>query len=70
VPVIPVGIAASPAIALPRWDRHLVPVPGARIVMAAGAPFSTDIDPRAPEATTVLQTSIDSLTARAKAALR
>jgi lysophospholipid acyltransferase (LPLAT)-like uncharacterized protein len=70
VPVIPVGIAASPAIALPRWDRHLVPVPGARIAMAAGAPFSADIDPRSPEATTVLQTSIDSLTARAKAALR
>jgi lysophospholipid acyltransferase (LPLAT)-like uncharacterized protein len=70
VPVIPIGIAASPAIALPRWDRHLVPFPGARIVMAAGAPFSTDIDPRSPEATTILQTAIDRMNATAKAALR
>jgi lysophospholipid acyltransferase (LPLAT)-like uncharacterized protein len=70
VPVFPIGIAASPAIALPRWDRHLVPIPGARIAMVAGAHFSTDIDPRSPEATTVLQTTIDRVTAKAKAALR
>ena len=69
IPVIPVGIAASPAIALPRWDRHLVPLPGARIVMAVGAPISRDIDPRSPDATTHLQATIDRLTATAKATL-
>jgi lysophospholipid acyltransferase (LPLAT)-like uncharacterized protein len=69
VPVVPVGIAATPAISLPRWDRHLVPFPGARLAMAVGAPMP-EVDARAPEATTALQSAIDSLTARARMALR
>jgi lysophospholipid acyltransferase (LPLAT)-like uncharacterized protein len=70
VPVIPVGIAATPAIALPRWDRHLVPVPGARFAIAVGKPLPSDLDARSPEATAYLQATIDRLTAEAKAALR
>ena len=69
VPVIPVGIAASPAISLPRWDRHLVPLPGARLAIAIGAPMA-DLDVRSPDAANALQAAIDSLTARARAALR
>ena len=70
VPVIPVGIAAFPAIALPRWDRHLVPLPGARVAIAVGAPFPSDIDPRSPQAASLLQSTIDRLTETARASLR
>jgi lysophospholipid acyltransferase (LPLAT)-like uncharacterized protein len=69
VPVIPVGIAASPAIALPRWDRHLVPLPGAKVAIAVGAALPRDLDPRAPASTDLLQATIDRLTAEARAAL-
>jgi lysophospholipid acyltransferase (LPLAT)-like uncharacterized protein len=69
VPVVPVGIAASPAISLPRWDRHLVPLPGARLAMAVGMPMP-EVAVRSPGATTALQSAIDGLTARARAALR
>jgi lysophospholipid acyltransferase (LPLAT)-like uncharacterized protein len=36
----PVGCAAWPALALPRWDRLLVPLPGARIALAFGSPLA------------------------------
>lgn len=70
VPVIPVGAAGSPAIKLPRWDRHLVPMPGARLSVAAGKPFDRSLDPRSPEAVDALQSAIDRLTIKAEAALR
>lgn len=38
-PVVPVGVAAGPAIHLPRWDRHLLPLPGACFVVAYRAPI-------------------------------
>jgi lysophospholipid acyltransferase (LPLAT)-like uncharacterized protein len=38
-PLFPTGYAASPAIRWPRWDRHLVPLPGARIVVCYGSPI-------------------------------
>jgi hypothetical protein len=38
--VWPVACTASPAFRLPRWDRLIVPVPGARIGLAIGAPFN------------------------------
>lgn len=37
-PLVPVAIAARPAFRIPRWDRHLVPIPGARITVVIGAP--------------------------------
>jgi lysophospholipid acyltransferase (LPLAT)-like uncharacterized protein len=37
VEVRPVGFAAWPAFRLPRWDRLLVPLPGARIAALIGA---------------------------------
>lgn len=64
-PVIPIGVAARPAIRIPHWDRHLVPFPGARIGFAVGAPFDTGPDPRAPEALHRLERAIDGLAARA-----
>jgi lysophospholipid acyltransferase (LPLAT)-like uncharacterized protein len=41
-PLFPTGYAASPAIRWPRWDRHLVPLPRARIVVVYGAPITID----------------------------
>ena len=38
-PVIPVGIAATPSIALPRWDRMVLPLPGAKVVHVFGEPI-------------------------------
>jgi lysophospholipid acyltransferase (LPLAT)-like uncharacterized protein len=35
-PLLPTGMAARPAIRLPRWDRLLVPLPGARIAVRVG----------------------------------
>lgn len=37
-PVIPYGAAAFPAVKLKSWDRFLIPVPFARLVVAEGRP--------------------------------
>jgi lysophospholipid acyltransferase (LPLAT)-like uncharacterized protein len=37
-PLVPAAFAARPALRLPRWDRHLVPLPGAQIAVVFGAP--------------------------------
>ena len=37
-PLVPMAFAAQPAFRVPRWDRHLVPLPGARIMTVFGAP--------------------------------
>jgi lysophospholipid acyltransferase (LPLAT)-like uncharacterized protein len=39
-PVVAFSCAARPAFRFPRWDRHLVPLPGARIAAAASAPIT------------------------------
>jgi lysophospholipid acyltransferase (LPLAT)-like uncharacterized protein len=39
VPIVPVGFAAWPAVRFPRWDRLIVPLPGARVVFVVGKPF-------------------------------
>ena len=38
-PLMAVGFAARPAVRVPRWDRHLVPLPGARMSIAIGNPI-------------------------------
>ncbi len=38
-PLMLVGFAARPAIRIPRWDRHLVPLPGARFATVFGTPI-------------------------------
>jgi lysophospholipid acyltransferase (LPLAT)-like uncharacterized protein len=37
-PLVPMAFAAQPAFRVPRWDRHLVPLPGARITAVFGTP--------------------------------
>jgi len=47
-PLVVMGYAARPAFRAPRWDRHLVPLPGARIAVVYGEPIvierRTEID--------------------------
>jgi lysophospholipid acyltransferase (LPLAT)-like uncharacterized protein len=37
-PMLTVGFAARPSFRYPRWDRHLVPLPGARIAAVISKP--------------------------------
>jgi lysophospholipid acyltransferase (LPLAT)-like uncharacterized protein len=37
-PLVPMAFAAQPALRVLRWDRHLVPLPGARCTAVFGAP--------------------------------
>jgi len=41
-PIIVVGCAARPCLRWPRWDRHLVPLPGANIALAVDEPLYVD----------------------------
>jgi lysophospholipid acyltransferase (LPLAT)-like uncharacterized protein len=47
-PLVVMGYAVRPGFRAPRWDRHLVPLPGARIAVVYGEPMfierRTDID--------------------------
>jgi len=39
-PLVPLGLAASPSFKLPRWDRHIIPLPGARLAAVFGEPLA------------------------------
>ena len=41
VVVVPAAAFARPAVLLPRWDRHLVPLPFARAIVVLGEPIDT-----------------------------
>ena len=38
-PIVPAAFAARPAIRAPRWDRQVVPLPGAHIAAVFGSPI-------------------------------
>lgn len=63
--VLPVGCAASPALRAPRWDRHLVPLPGARVLTVMGAPIPS-CDPRSVETVGRVAATLHGLTAHAQ----
>lgn len=66
VEVRPVGCAAWPALRLPRWDRLILPLPGARIVMVTGAPLAfRSPHRRSEEATAYVAATLRRLTALA-----
>jgi lysophospholipid acyltransferase (LPLAT)-like uncharacterized protein len=41
-PIVPVGCAVRPALRVPRWDRLMVPLPGARSVATIDQPIRID----------------------------
>ena len=42
MPLVVIGAATRPAIRYPRWDRHLIPLPGAPIALVYGEPIFID----------------------------
>lgn len=69
-PIVPVGIAARPSVALPRWDRMVLPLPGATVVHAFGQPIQ--MAKKAPieeEALCALAKALNDMTQRARAIL-
>lgn len=66
----PVGSASSLFLRLPRWDRLIVPLPGARNIVAVGAPWSfAGSDRRSSEGFTSLAAELHGLSRYARAAL-
>ena len=41
-PLVAIGAAAQPAARVPRWDRHLIPLPNARIAVVYGEPIMVE----------------------------
>lgn len=39
-PIVPAGMAARPALNFPRWDRQLIPLPGAHVAVVFGRPMN------------------------------
>jgi len=69
-PILPVGIAASPSLALPRWDRMVLPLPGAKVVHAFGPPIQ--VAKKTPIKEPILHAlanALDEMTQRAKSLL-
>lgn len=44
LPLHPVAIAARPALTFPSWDRTVLPLPFARVLVAGGAPIPVPAD--------------------------
>ena len=69
-PIVPVGIAASPSLILPRWDRMVLPLPGARVVHAFGEPIQlTKRAPLEEGAFHALAKALNEMTQRARTLL-
>ena len=49
-PLVVVGSAARPAVHFPRWDRQLVPLPGAKVAVVYGEPILIERDTEIDEA--------------------
>ena len=66
VEIRPVGCCALPALRLPRWDRLIVPLPGARVALVIGACLPKQ---KSAEAKGLLAATLHGLSERARAAL-
>ena len=68
--VRPIGCAASPAFTLPRWDRLVVPLPGARTAIAVGSAWSCRRDISGSIGSKRLATVLHNLTQTARMAVQ
>ncbi len=66
-PIVPVGVAARPAARLASWDRMLVPLPFATVVVSHGEPIPPSPDRGLDERADELRRAIDAATAEALA---
>lgn len=58
VPLVPISFAARPAVRLPRWDKHVVPLPRATVVASiadAVVVDTSDLDAALPDLEAALQ---------------
>jgi len=60
-PIVPVGFAAWPAIRWPKWDRHVLPLPGARVAAVYGAPWNVAREANLDQATAILASKLEQL---------
>lgn len=65
-PLVPVGVAAEPVLRLPRWDRHMVPLPGARTMVVVGAPMRSSRNTRRGDGAERLARRLDALMQQAE----
>jgi lysophospholipid acyltransferase (LPLAT)-like uncharacterized protein len=69
-PLLPAAVAARPALHMPRWDQHLVPLPGSRIAVAIGVPIYVAREATVDDALAAwIGRVLDGLTQRASALL-
>lgn len=66
----PVGVAAKPALRLPRWDHHSIPLPGAYIRIAVGEILRLPDNPKNLDFAADVAVTLNRLTDEAKSALR
>jgi lysophospholipid acyltransferase (LPLAT)-like uncharacterized protein len=65
-PLIPMGFAARPSLRWPRWDRHIIPLPRARMAAIIGPPLFLERRQAIEDGMLVeLGATIDRLTQRA-----
>lgn len=64
-PVRPFGCAAVPSLRLPRWDRHLVPLPGSDIAVVLGETLQFTGDPRNGDTARQVERTLNDLVADA-----
>jgi lysophospholipid acyltransferase (LPLAT)-like uncharacterized protein len=64
-PLLPVGLAAWPAFRWPKWDWHIVPLPGARVITLYGRPVWIDRDANLADEAQKLDGELVRLNARA-----
>jgi lysophospholipid acyltransferase (LPLAT)-like uncharacterized protein len=64
-PLVPMGLAAWPAIRWPKWDDHILPLPGARAVTLYGRPMFVARGASLDEAGRALSDELHRLSARA-----
>jgi lysophospholipid acyltransferase (LPLAT)-like uncharacterized protein len=66
-PIVTIGYAAWPAVRIPRWDRHIVPLPGARVSAVVAPPLRLSPSQKVDAALQrTLEARLNSVTAQAR----
>jgi len=66
VPIVPLAVAARPALRLRSWDAFMIPVPLARCAVVFGAPVAVARDADRTRAMKDVERSLDEATAAAE----
>jgi lysophospholipid acyltransferase (LPLAT)-like uncharacterized protein len=66
VPIVPLAVAARPALRLRSWDAFMIPVPLARCAVVFGPPVAVARDADRTRAMKDVERSLDEATAAAE----